>query len=254
MEELLPTLKKAAAALERHRVPYLLGGSLACWARGGPAVAADLDFMVMQEDAERALAALVESGMREERPPEQWLLKAWDGDHMVDIIFEAAGLPITDEVFAHADRLSVEAMSIPVMALEDVMTTKLRAMNERSLDYEHPVQIARSLPSMRTISATSSSPSTLSTVVLALSRADSLTIRKCVLACEATCGRCVMHMSWRCKPSARSFSPTARAVLPPMPASISSKTTVPAPPAAPRPVSASMIRDSSPPDAASRSA
>jgi hypothetical protein len=145
MEELLPTLKKAAAALERHRVPYLLGGSLACWARGGPAVAADLDFMVMQEDAERALAALVESGMREERPPEQWLLKAWDGDHMVDIIFEAAGLPITDEVFAHADRLSVEAMSIPVMALEDVMTTKLRAMNERSLDYEHPVQIARSL-------------------------------------------------------------------------------------------------------------
>jgi hypothetical protein len=145
MEELLPTLKKAAAALERHRVPYLLGGSLARWARGGPAVAADLDFMVMQEDAERALAALVESGMREERPPEQWLLKAWDGDHMVDIIFEAAGLPITDEVFAHADRLSVEAMSIPVMALEDVMTTKLRAMNERSLDYEHPVQIARSL-------------------------------------------------------------------------------------------------------------
>ena len=145
MEELLPTLKKAAAGLERNRVPYMLGGSLACWARGGPAVAADLDFMVKQEDAERALAALVGIGMREERPPEQWLLKAWDGDHMVDIIFEAAGLPITDEVFARADRLSVEAMSIPVMALEDVMTTKLRAMNERSLDYEQPVQIARSL-------------------------------------------------------------------------------------------------------------
>jgi hypothetical protein len=145
MEELLPTLKKAAVALERHRVRYMLGGSLACWARGGPAVAADLDFMVTQEDAERALAALVERGMREERPPEQWLLKAWDGDHMVDIIFEAAGLPITDEVFARADRLSVEAMSIPVMGLEDVMTTKLRAMNERSLDYEQPVQIARSL-------------------------------------------------------------------------------------------------------------
>jgi Nucleotidyl transferase of unknown function (DUF2204) len=145
MEELLPTLKKGAAALEGRRVPYMLGGSLACWARGGPAIAADLDFMVKQEDAERALAALLESGMREERPPEQWLLKAWDRDHMVDIIFEAAGLPITDEVFARADRLSVEAMSIPVMALEDVLTTKLRAMNERSLDYEQPVQIARSL-------------------------------------------------------------------------------------------------------------
>ena len=145
MEELLPTLKKAAAALERNRVPYMLGGSLACWARGGPAVAGDLDFMVKPEDAERALSALVDQGMREERPPEQWLLKAWDGEHMVDVIFEAAGLPITDDVFSRADRLSVHAMVIPVMSLEDVMTTKLHAMNERSLDYEHPVQIARSL-------------------------------------------------------------------------------------------------------------
>jgi len=143
--DLLPTLKKAAAALERDRIPYMLGGSLACWARGGPAVAGDLDFMVKPADAERALASLVGLGMREERPPEQWLLKAWDGDHLVDIIFEAAGLPITDEVFDRADSLEVAAMRIPVMALEDVITTKLFAMNERSLDYEHVVQIARSL-------------------------------------------------------------------------------------------------------------
>jgi len=143
--DLLPTLKKSAAALERGRVPYLLGGSLACWARGGPAVAGDLDLMVKPEDAERALSTLVEVGMREHRPPEQWLLKAWDGDHLVDLIFEAAGLPITDEVFARADRLSVAAMTMPVMALEDVMTTKLMAMNDRSLDYEQVLQIARSL-------------------------------------------------------------------------------------------------------------
>jgi hypothetical protein len=143
--ELLPTLKKSAAALERDRIPYMLGGSLACWARGGPAVAGDLDFMVKPPDAERALAALVATGMREERPPEQWLLKAWDGDHMVDIIFDAAGLPITDELFARAEHLSVGAMQIPVMALEDVLTTMLWAINERSLDYEHVLQIARSL-------------------------------------------------------------------------------------------------------------
>jgi hypothetical protein len=143
--DLIPTLKRSAAAFERHDIPYLLGGSLAAWARGGPAVAGDLDFMVKPGDAERALAALLDIGMREERPPEQWLLKAWDGDHMVDLIFEAAGLPISDEVIARGDRMSVDAMSIPVMALEDVLTTKLWAMNERSLDYEHVVQIARSL-------------------------------------------------------------------------------------------------------------
>jgi len=143
--ELLPTLKKAAAALEAHRVPFLLGGSLACWARGGPAVAGDLDLMVKPVDAERALAALVGIGMREDRPPEEWLLKAWDGGHMVDLIFEAAGLPITDDVFARAEEMSVGAMTIPVMALEDVLTTKLWAMDERSLDYEQVLQIARSL-------------------------------------------------------------------------------------------------------------
>jgi hypothetical protein len=143
--ELLPTLKKGAAALEAARVPYVLGGSLACWARGGPAIAGDLDFMVKESDAERALSALVGAGMRAERPPEQWLLKAWDGDHMVDIIFDAAGLPITDEVLARADELSVAAMQMPVMALEDVLTTMLWAINERSLDYEHALQIARSL-------------------------------------------------------------------------------------------------------------
>lgn len=123
----------------------MLGGSLACWARGGPPVAGDLDFMLRPEDAERALESLVDVGMRPERPPEQWLLKAWDGEHMIDLIYEGAGLSITDEVFARADEMSVEAMVMPVMALEDVLTTKLWAMNERSLDYEHVLQIARSL-------------------------------------------------------------------------------------------------------------
>ena len=55
------------------------------------------------------------------------------------------------------------------------------------------------------------------------------------------------------RPARRSRSPTARAVLPPIPASISSKTSVRSPRRGPSPVSASMIRDSSPPDAASRS-
>ena len=46
------------------------------------------------QDAEAALAALVEIGLRPERPPEEWLFKAWDGDVMVDVIFHPAGLEI----------------------------------------------------------------------------------------------------------------------------------------------------------------
>ena len=58
-------------------MPYILGGGLAAWARGGPPTEHDIDFFVREDDAERALAALDAAGMRPERPPEDWLLKAW---------------------------------------------------------------------------------------------------------------------------------------------------------------------------------
>ena len=51
-------LKRAAAALRDADIPFLLGGSLASWARGGPETRHDLDLMIRPEDAERALAAL----------------------------------------------------------------------------------------------------------------------------------------------------------------------------------------------------
>ena len=63
------TLKKATAALRDAEVPFMVGGSLASWARGGPEPQHDLDIMVKPVDAERALEVLVDAGMRPERPP-----------------------------------------------------------------------------------------------------------------------------------------------------------------------------------------
>ena len=54
-------MKRSVAAFRAGDVPYLLGGSLACWARGGPPPGHDLDFVVKPEDAERALALLPEA-------------------------------------------------------------------------------------------------------------------------------------------------------------------------------------------------
>jgi len=148
-ERMLPkieaTLKKAAAALREVRVPFLVGGSLAWWARGGPEPQGDVDLMVKEEDAEHALKALVDAGMNPERPPEGWLLKAWDDDVLVDLIFHPIQLPITDEVIARGDTLNVFSISVPVMALEDVIATKLLALNEHSLDYQSLLAVARSV-------------------------------------------------------------------------------------------------------------
>src|SRR5687768_10186641 len=91
-------LKRSAAALRDAEIPFLLGGSLASWARGGPETRHDLDLMVRPQDAERALAALVDAGMTAENPPEEWLLKAYDGDVLVDIIFKPCGVEVDDEV------------------------------------------------------------------------------------------------------------------------------------------------------------
>src|SRR3954452_25246534 len=100
-------LKLAAAALREADIPFLLGGSLASWARGGPETRHDLDLMIRPEDADRALEGLTEAGMRPERPPEQWLVKAWDGDTLVDLIYCPKGLPMDDDVFARGEELSV---------------------------------------------------------------------------------------------------------------------------------------------------
>jgi hypothetical protein len=142
---MLPTLKRAAAALRDADVLFALAGGLACWARGGPETDHDLDFMVREEDAERALDVLVAAGMRPERPPEDWLFKAWDGDVLVDLIFRPASGPVDGEMFSRSSLLEVEAVEMRVLSLEDVLVTKLLALGEHNIDYESVLEVARSL-------------------------------------------------------------------------------------------------------------
>jgi len=144
-QALTEALKQAVAALRDSRVSFMLGGSFAAWARGGPEPQNDLDVMVKPQDADAALLALAGVGMRTERPPEEWLYKAWLDEVMIDVIFRPSGLDMTDEVFERAEEIAVMAVATPVMALEDVLVTMLMAIDEHTLDYSRVVGIARSL-------------------------------------------------------------------------------------------------------------
>jgi hypothetical protein len=145
-DELVETLKKAVAALREHDVPYLLGGGLAIWARGGPERDHDLDFMVKADDADRALEALVAAGMRAEKPPEGWLYKAYDtNDVMVDVIFRPKENPVTDEMLARGEELEVMAIPVYVMSPEDVFVSKLLALREHELEYESLIEMTRAV-------------------------------------------------------------------------------------------------------------
>ena len=154
-ERIEAALKRTSQVLEEAGIPFLLAGSLAGWARGGPETRNDLDLILRPDDAERALEALAGDGMETERPPEQWLYKAWDRDVLIDLIFEILAIAdetgaterhtVDDELFARAEDLKVFGVLMRVMSLEDLMVTKLLALEPNALDYGGMLAIARSL-------------------------------------------------------------------------------------------------------------
>ena len=146
IQRLVKAMKRAAAALRDADVPFLLGGGLACWARGGPATDHDVDLMVRPEDVERAAEACTGAGMRVEPPPEDWLVKAYDDDGaLVDLIYRPSGGAVDDGWFEHGEEMEVAAMRMLVASLEDVLVTKLLALNEQEPDYGPVLEIARTL-------------------------------------------------------------------------------------------------------------
>ena len=83
--------------------------------------------------------------MTVDRPPEGWLYKAWDENVLIDLLFCPANVPVTEAALAHADELMVMSVPMLVAAIDDVMATKLLALNEDSIDLKQLLQIARAL-------------------------------------------------------------------------------------------------------------
>src|SRR4051812_1624565 len=146
------TLKKTSAALRDAGIPYLVIGSLAAWVRGGPESSHDLDFGIRAKDMIHAAESLEAVGMIIEIPPEDWLIKAWDGGPpddpeatLVDLIYAPSGMPITDEVLERADLLQVLAQWMPVLSATDSIVNKLLSLREQNLDYTSVVATARAI-------------------------------------------------------------------------------------------------------------
>jgi hypothetical protein len=143
--DFLRTPKRTAAALRDAGVPFLLAGGFAVWTHCGTESDHDIDFLIEPADVERALEALADAGMRPEHPPEPWLVKAWDGEILVDLIFAPAGLEVNDSLIARGNELEVQALQMRVMRPDDVLVTKLMAMTQHTLNNESCLEIARSL-------------------------------------------------------------------------------------------------------------
>jgi predicted nucleotidyltransferase len=144
-EHLLVSLKRVAAVLRDAGVPFALGGGLAGWARGGPPTEKDIDILIREDDCELAHKALAEAGFRTEVPPEGWLVKAYDDDILVDLIFRPSGLVVDDELLARCDELSVHAVTMRVMRINDLLVSKLLSLTEHHLDIGPALEMTRAL-------------------------------------------------------------------------------------------------------------
>jgi hypothetical protein len=144
-EGLLHTLKRVAAVLKQSEIPFALGGSFAVYAHGGHSSDHDVDFLIREQDAERALEALSAVGFTAERPPEDWLVKVYDEGRMVDLIYRPIETPVTEETFADTVVRSVDAIHMPVLSATQLMVHKLLSFSQHYCDFAFGLPLARSL-------------------------------------------------------------------------------------------------------------
>ena len=144
-KQIVESLRTSAAHFREAEIRYCLGGSVASWARGGPETVNDIDFIVDPDDVDRAKSCLEAAGMRTEVPPEGWLVKAWDGDVLVDLIHTVTGYEDVREILDRSEVMRVASLDVPVARVEDVLTPKLLAFDEHYLDYTGALRVARAL-------------------------------------------------------------------------------------------------------------
>jgi hypothetical protein len=144
-DPLIRTLKRVAYNLKLMEVPFALAGSLAVYARGGGPVDHDVDFLIKEEDTDRTLTGLIEVGFRAVIPPEGWLVKVYEDERLVDLIFNPVQRPVTDETLADTDVLPVNACHMPVLSATELMIHKLLSMGVQACDFTRALPVARSL-------------------------------------------------------------------------------------------------------------
>jgi hypothetical protein len=141
---LLNTLKRVATGLKRAGVAFALGGGYAVYARGGPKSEHDVDFVLREDDVERALDVLAQEGLRPVRPPEDWLVKVYDRDRIVDLIYRLNGRPV-DQFLDLADEMEVGSVQMPVLSATALVTSRLRALTEHNCDFGAVLPMVRAL-------------------------------------------------------------------------------------------------------------
>ncbi len=145
-EPLLRTaLKRSTSALKADGVPFALGGGYALWVAGGPEPSHDVDLVVAETDVELGANSLAAAGLRVERPPEDWLFKAYcdpnsstepaEESALVDVLHRLGGVPVELSLLETAQEYEVLGVRIPVLPPTPIMIAKLKSLSEHYCDF-----------------------------------------------------------------------------------------------------------------------
>ncbi len=144
-EPLRLALKRTASALKADGVPFALAGGYALWAHGAPESENDVDFVIAEEDTERAVNVLESAGFEVTRPPEDWLFKVGCEGAQVDVLHRIVGEPVELGLLERSEEKDLLGVRIPVLPATDLLSSKLRSMTEHYCDF------GRLLPHVRAV-------------------------------------------------------------------------------------------------------
>jgi hypothetical protein len=144
-DEIRDLLKRVAVALKEGGVPFALCGGYAAWVRGAPEPDHDADFLVADEEAERAAKVLTDAGLQVQDPAEDWLTKVVQGNSFVDVLWRTCGRPVEADLIERAETMPVLSVHMPVLAATDIVVTKLMALDEHYCDFARLMPVARAL-------------------------------------------------------------------------------------------------------------
>lgn len=118
----------ALRRLQKSGVPFMLGGAFSLSEYAGiTRDTKDLDIFCTTGDSDKLLTVLSEAGYTTQITDPNWIAKAFDGDHFVDLIFNSHnGLcPVDDIWLEHARDAMVLGLSVKLVPPEEVLWTKV---------------------------------------------------------------------------------------------------------------------------------
>ncbi len=129
--------KEALQLLNKHEIPYLLGGAFAlCQYTGISRNTKDIDLFCKAGDYQHVLKFLKDNGYEVEVTDARWLAKVYKDGYFIDIIFNTTNnlCPVDDSWFDHAPEATLFDLSVHCVAPEDLIWCKMYIQDRDRFD------------------------------------------------------------------------------------------------------------------------